>query len=110
MDGGRTWRTAEEGFVDATRIGSTWWFVQGVQTGEHTGVQRLVRTDDKGRSFRRVTLPPRPLRCRTSAAPDQVLDPPGKVGSALVVVSTCTATADSGRSDRTDRATGSRVA
>ena len=37
--------------------------------------------------------PPRPLPCRTSAAPDQVLDPPRKVGSALVVASTCTATA-----------------
>jgi hypothetical protein len=65
-----------------------------VQTGEHTAVERLVRTDDGGDHFRLVALPPRPRRCRTSLAPDEDILPPRRVGSSSVVVSTCTPTED----------------
>ena len=67
LDGGRTWTDisavpGEGQFRSASRTGGTWWLVHSVPTGEHTEVQRLVRTDDGGRHFRSVTLPPRPRR------------------------------------------------
>jgi hypothetical protein len=101
FDGGRTWKSTssipgEVGFSSASRTGGTWWFVQGVPTDEHTGVGRLVRTDDGGGHFRLVPLPPRPRACRTSAAADEVLEPPKEAGSSLVVLSTCTATGGTG--------------
>jgi hypothetical protein len=94
LDAGRTWREAEPGIIAASRTGSTWWFVQRFETGEHTAVQRFLRSDDDGRHLRRVALPPRAAPCERSASPDQVLDPPREVGNELVVISTCTPTND----------------
>jgi hypothetical protein len=99
FDAGRTWQPTgtigrPDGLADASRVGSTWWFVEQVRTGEHTVVQRLVQTDDRGRHFRRVALPQRPRRCRSSPSPDEVLDPPRKVGRMLAVVSSCTPSED----------------